>query len=347
MTKAEILEALKFDIKTYLLKPLWKWVSVPLYHLSGAALIIDKLSWNADKDKFSTLFIWVLGIYVSIFGLATQHYESRLDRFENTLNIYVAQLGTSARNATFSALVAHQSYSLPVEPSFWSPFLTAKTLIGGSVQIDQEATHSGKVKRIAAMIVRFKGVLGCKAKDTKASCTRVNLQGANLVRANLARANLEGVNLDEVNLKGANLQRADLLNTGLFKTNLRNADLRNANLQEADFERAYASGVDFSEADLRWTDLRRTYFVWADLRKADLFMANLHSTSLHGASLIGAKLRKAELSGADLSEADLKMADLREALNLDCEQLKEAENWQLAYRDERLACGASIPVKEY
>ena len=41
--------------------------------------------------------------------------------------------------------------------------------------------------------------------------------------------------------------------------------------------------------------------------------------------------------------ADLSAADLRGARFLHCPQLEAARNWQAAYRDEDLACGAAIP----
>ena len=59
--------------------------------------------------------------------------------------------------------------------------------------------------------------------------------------------------------------------------------------------------------------------------------------------LSGAALRGLDLEGADLSGADLKDADLRGVQFLQCPQLVTARNWQSAYRDQDLACGAEIP----
>ena len=49
-------------------------------------------------------------------------------------------------------------------------------------------------------------------------------------------------------------------------------------------------------------------------------------------------LREAKLSGADLHKANLSGAE-----NLTCKQIKYARNWETAYRDPELACGAPIP----
>jgi uncharacterized protein YjbI with pentapeptide repeats len=54
--------------------------------------------------------------------------------------------------------------------------------------------------------------------------------------------------------------------------------------------------------------------------------------------LDGANFFKAVLDGADLAGAFLIGAQF-----LNCAQLVVAQNWQSAFRDEALACGASIP----
>ncbi len=96
--------------------------------------------------------------------------------------------------------------------------------------------------------------------------------------------------------------------------------------------------VDLSGGALRGLDLEGTDLSGADLRDADLRGANLSGADLTGAHLEGANLFKAMINGADLDEADLRGVQF-----LQCPQLESAHNWQSAYRDEDLACGAAIP----
>ena len=86
------------------------------------------------------------------------------------------------------------------------------------------------------------------------------------------------------------------------------------------------TGFDFSRADLRQADLRGT---------------NLSQANLSRAYLDGANLFKAMLDGADLAGAVL-----YEAQYLNCAQLVVTRNWQSAFRDDALACGASIPDRQ-
>jgi uncharacterized protein YjbI with pentapeptide repeats len=96
------------------------------------------------------------------------------------------------------------------------------------------------------------------------------------------------------------------------------ADLSAAGLRGVDL-----SGFDLAQADLRGVDLRGTNLSRADLSAAHLERANLFKAVLDGADLAGAFLYEAQF--------------------LNCAQLVGTRNWQSAFRDDVLACGASIP----
>jgi uncharacterized protein YjbI with pentapeptide repeats len=95
---------------------------------------------------------------------------------------------------------------------------------------------------------------------------------------------------------------------------------------------------DLSRAGLRGLDLGGF-----DLSKADLGGADLRGTNLGGANLSGAHLDGANFFKAVLDRADLAGAFLYGAQFLNCAQLIVTRNWQSAFRDDALACGASIP----
>ena len=98
--------------------------------------------------------------------------------------------------------------------------------------------------------------------------------------------------------------------------------------------------VDLSGGALRGLDLEQANLSAADLKDADLRGANLGGANLTGACLAGSNFFKAVIDGADLNEADLRGVQF-----LQCPQLVSAHNWQSAYRDEDLACGAAIPSR--
>ena len=95
-----------------------------------------------------------------------------------------------------------------------------------------------------------------------------------------------------------------------------------------DLSRAGLRGLDLSGFDLSRADLRD-----ADLRGVNLSGANLSRTHLEGANFFKAVLDGADLDGAFLFDPQF----------LNCAQLTVTHNWQLAFRDDTLACGAAIP----
>jgi uncharacterized protein YjbI with pentapeptide repeats len=96
--------------------------------------------------------------------------------------------------------------------------------------------------------------------------------------------------------------------------------------------------ADLAQAGLRGLDLSGY-----DLSRADLRGADLRGTNFNGARLSGAHLEGANLFKAVLDDADLAGAFLYGAQFLNCAQLVVTRDWQSAFRDDALACGASIP----
>ena len=98
---------------------------------------------------------------------------------------------------------------------------------------------------------------------------------------------------------------------------------------------------DLSRAGLRGLDLSGF-----DLSRADLRGADLRGTNLSGANLSGAHLDGANFFKAVLDDADLAGTFLIGAQFLNCAQLIVTRNWQSAFRDEAVGCGASIPDRK-
>jgi uncharacterized protein YjbI with pentapeptide repeats len=97
---------------------------------------------------------------------------------------------------------------------------------------------------------------------------------------------------------------------------------------------------DLSRTGLRGLDLSGYDLSRADLQGADLRGTNCSDANFGGAHLEGANLFKAVLDGADFAGAFLYDTQF-----LNCAQLVVTRNWQSAFRDEALGCGAAIPPR--
>jgi len=181
----------------------------------------------------------------------------------------------------------------------------------------------------------------------------VDSRGDSGRRADLAGADLRGVDLRDAVLSGAVLRGADLRDALLGRAQLRAADLEganlgNANLSGAMLESADLTGANLENAKLHLGDLRRANLARANLRgtsliDADLQGCNLLHADLRGAGLLAANLLEADMTAADLAGAYIRSADFRAAVNLTCDQLCQAEDWEESHRDPSLRCGARIP----
>src|SRR6266849_10888658 len=114
--------------------------------------------------------------------------------------------------------------------------------------------------------------------------------------------------------------------------------------QGADTWNAWRAAHAGTPADLANASLRGLDLAKADLAGADCREADLRGTVLSGATLTDANLAGANFFKSVLDDADLGGANLIGARFLNCAQLETARNWQSAFRDPDLACGAPVPM---
>ena len=215
--------------------------------------------------------ICLIGIYVALFGIASQRYENRIDIIENRANSVFDQLAVpSAQKKALSRIARVQNMSCPNKPRLLNPYSVFLSLFGS------DSNYKEMVNQLKETV-----------EDLKDSLDSVNLQGAYLVKANLFEANLKGANLEGANLQGAYLRRADLGGASLGGANLQGAYLRRADLGGADFMGADLEGADFFEADLRGADFMGASLGGANLRGAKTLSVSqiCEATSLYETKL--------------------------------------------------------------
>ena len=81
-------------------------------------------AWITFAGKTGYLAIFTLiGIYVALFGLASQRYENHLDRIENRANGIFAQLGSRRPKKAMARIADAQRMTRPVKPELLNPYL--------------------------------------------------------------------------------------------------------------------------------------------------------------------------------------------------------------------------------
>ncbi len=277
-----------------------------IFYYSGFEYIYRKAK---PVTGLPTLPLWLIGIYIAFFGIASQRYENRVDIIENRANSIFTQLGTSSRKSALSRIASVQNYPCPVKPMILNPVSVFKSTF------TKDVVYPEMVKLLQETIEDWKKEL--EGVDLfEAHLVWAKLRGANLTGADLEGANLEGADLSEANLEGASLKGANLSEAQLLKTNLKRANLEGANLRRADLSKA-----DLSGANLDGARLFEVYLSEANLEGASIKSVNLKGADLQGANLRRADLRYSFLTGANLWLAYLDGANLLEVFDITIGQL--------------------------
>lgn len=216
---------------------------------------IRPLKEKEDEQPPSVFFIWVIGIYFAMYGIASQRYENRRDTLENKVNIVIAQLDTPYAKKIMTRIPLLQKKHCPVKPEVVNPLSIIRSLFG------KEEPNDEITEDLKEIII-----------DRKNDLEGVVIMGINL----------EGAVLEKVQLQGSYLNDANLKKTDLSRGNLEECILSYANLREA----------ILSDVNLKGVVLWGTILEGADLEFACLEGADLTCAHLNNANLIGAKINK-------------------------------------------------------
>ena len=106
-------------MKVFLNKVLWQ-----VYDKFCFRLIWEKFIPPSDYKnirKPSSLFLWMLGIYFTAYGIVTTIYESRINKIENHANFIIAQLGSVNYKKALEMIPEVQNRKCPREPFLFDP----------------------------------------------------------------------------------------------------------------------------------------------------------------------------------------------------------------------------------
>jgi len=294
-----------------------------LIDFSGLRLIWDKIFPQIDKKpsigRPASFMIWVVGVYIALFGIASQRYEKRIDVIENRAGAILAQLSINIES--ISRIPSVQRMLCPYKPELLKPhsvFLSffKKYIPHGIAVLLKEAIEDKKksLESVSLYKVNLDG----------ANLQYGNFRSANLQQANFKKAKLRGANLNKADLRGADFEGAvlilsdlsdsswdkhheiikveqkDILSSKDFQKKFKNKrmffepvpyliNFKDSILMKANFQRANLSSADFSGADLRGSNMMGAYFNYTLFHHANLQEANLLDTNINIEQLLQAK----------------------------------------------------------
>lgn len=263
-----------------------------------------QLSEQKNSKPPSTGMLWLVGIYVALFGLASQRYEHGLDRILNRQSGIFAQIGSGEVRTSLERVPTAQAQTRPREPDLKSPLSVLSSLVCGEVR------DPDNVDILKELVVSNKHKLGRK---------RVEDGGPYEPGVRLMNADLSGANLIDADLAGSDLSDADLRRSKLWKADLSFATLRGTKFQDASLSNdtrpteGSMRNPHLEVAILRSAIIPNGMFARANLGGVDLYDAHLRGADFQDSWMVGARLVHARLMDAKMIRAKLEHADFREA----------------------------------
>jgi len=160
-----------------------KWI----FRYSGLEFIYRKFNPSKNPQPLPIGFIWLIGIYVASFGVASQRYENRVDIIDNRVNSISAELANDVYKKALSRISTVQNMWCPEKPEILNPLSVIRSLF-------KETENQELVQLLKETIEDWKE----------------KLDGVDLYQAKLAGASLEKANLNQAQLRRAELQKAKL-----------------------------------------------------------------------------------------------------------------------------------------
>jgi uncharacterized protein YjbI with pentapeptide repeats len=249
-----------------------------LWDFTGVRFIYRKLIPYKDNENVgrrpSTFLIWCIGIYVALFGVASQRYESALSKIDNKVNLTTALVSGNQYKAMNN--IPHiQSILLPIKPELFDFQSVFYSLFGNKV------SERASVKFLAKLIEDNCGQLD------ECDLTKVNLLGAELNFPFAEGTKLYKADLRYAFIKSGYFGNAFLVNSDLSGAFIANTDFRESNLSHANLKDDIIINTNFKNAVLTNTDFKGAIILDSDFSGA----LNLDSKCLGQAlTLYGTKL---------------------------------------------------------
>ncbi len=249
-----------------------------VWDFSGLRLIWNKVfpEQHEENSKSSSFFLWLIGIYVAFFGIASQRYEKQNELLEKKVNFICSQISSSDRIVKeygFLLIPETQATKIPIEPDILYPDSVFMSLF-------KSEKNKRIGKRLKNLVIAYKEHL-MNLNLENIDLSNINLENAKFMQSNLSGANFEGTNLWMADFSSGELQKVNFNRTCLQKAkfiklpqdkvpNLRgstfinadliNADFTGANLSRVNFENAYIDNTDFSDADILGLDFTKSRY---------------------------------------------------------------------------------------
>ncbi|NRG04655.1 pentapeptide repeat-containing protein, partial [Vibrio coralliilyticus] len=160
------------------------------FEISSIRVIEAKLRGSNSEESHSSFFLWLLAIYIGLFGLSSQRYETSIDRLQLKETIFDTYVSSNNVSFALKMIPDIQKSLAPIEPSFHFPLRTIHSFF--SQRVPQPKLVKKTKDAIEMLVLKDREVL-----------KGVNLSGVDLSGIDLAHESNKHVSLINTDLSGA------------------------------------------------------------------------------------------------------------------------------------------------
>jgi uncharacterized protein YjbI with pentapeptide repeats len=283
---------------------IFKKLSIIIYDILGLKLIWEKIHPpinDKGEQEPRTFIIWLLGIYISLFGLASSRYEQILSRLENQVNFIISQTDSANWRSLSNEIPILQQTKIPTAPTITNPISVITSFFHFFDETDKQT-----VNELQAVIYRKKDDLSNHNFSNLILANQVDLINSDIVGKSFKIHAIKKRSFTKAKFEGTILDKADLENVNFYKSNFKGAVLSNTNMKNCDL-----SDTNLNEAILMKADLKGANLLHSSMNNTILEEANLENSILIGVNLTETHdLSSAKLKGALYNSKALELRDI-------------------------------------
>jgi len=242
------------------------------YDFMGIRLILEKIfpsNIKNKKEKPSSFILWLIGIYIALFGIASNRYENSVDIMETQTTGFFTQFSSSdetSKKYLLRRIAYIQNGVTPIKPELFVPYTVIQSFLFSEKNQLIVETMKGVIEDNK---LKLKNVILNNSDLNNSDLSEAVLEGATMSMANLSYVNFKMANLSHVNFEGATLLDTDFSGAKLIFAKILKADLSSATFENADL-----TGASIEKCNISYA----TNFKNADISEAKLIELDLSLT---------------------------------------------------------------------
>ena len=211
-------------------------VAVFIFRHSGLEAIYVKINpRHKHEGDPPTFVLWILGIYVALYGIVQQKYEYSLAAANNDANLILSQALNNDNKATIlSSISSLQMTELPIKPHIHDPVSVLSSFLGHT---EKNGTTLEKTRKYLSLYKKH-------LNDTTMSW--IDFSYTNLSNADFRGSEIRNCKFDQSTLYKADFSESNIYNCSFVSLFMRDANMSRSSLQSVSFISCDLNGTRFT-----------------------------------------------------------------------------------------------------